>query len=177
MKPKPFVALNHLTVPVVILTLQDAQMRAVPARPSRGLDPISAMSWGVEPVRRDQQGKSIIRMGGVYPVTPEIASDNPVRAACPVDRITTKPLSAGSIQPADLFLGHHALDILGLALDAVARASIRLDRQARDDGIDAALLDDSAALRPLQLVVDIVVDRVIIGHRLSFRLSRAFSLH
>jgi hypothetical protein len=62
MKPKPLVALNHLTVPIVILLLQDAQMRAAPTRPSRGLDPISAMSWGVEPVRRDQQGKSIIRM-------------------------------------------------------------------------------------------------------------------
>src|SRR5216684_5751636 len=73
MKPKPFVALNHLTVPVAILLLQDAQMRAVPARPSRGLDPISAMSWGVEPVRRDQQGKSIIRMAGVYATTREIA--------------------------------------------------------------------------------------------------------
>jgi hypothetical protein len=50
-------------------------MRDTPARPSRELDPISAMSWGVEPVRRDQQGKSIIRMRGVYAVTPEIASD------------------------------------------------------------------------------------------------------
>src|SRR5258707_841702 len=39
-------------------------MRAVPARPSPELDPISAMSWGGEPVRRDQQGKSIIRMQG-----------------------------------------------------------------------------------------------------------------
>src|SRR5260370_16719519 len=62
MKPKPFVALNHLTVPVAILLLQDARMREVPARPSRELDPISAMSWGVEPVRRDQQGKSTIRI-------------------------------------------------------------------------------------------------------------------
>src|SRR6266700_3658040 len=28
----------------------------------RELHPISAMSWGVEPVRRDQQGKSTIRI-------------------------------------------------------------------------------------------------------------------
>jgi hypothetical protein len=35
------------------------KMRDVPARPSRELDPISAMSWGVEPVRRDQQGKRL----------------------------------------------------------------------------------------------------------------------
>jgi len=40
-------------------------MRDTPARPSRELDPISAMSWGVEPVRRDQQGKSTIRMNGI----------------------------------------------------------------------------------------------------------------
>src|SRR5216684_4225254 len=76
MKPKPFVALNHLTVPVAILLLQDAQMRAAPARPSRELNPISAMSWGVEPVRRDQQEKSTIRMGGVYAAHPEIASES-----------------------------------------------------------------------------------------------------
>src|ERR1700694_3209383 len=50
MKPKPFVALNHLTVPVVILLLQDCANALTPARPSRELDPISAMSWGVEPV-------------------------------------------------------------------------------------------------------------------------------
>jgi hypothetical protein len=33
------------------------------------------MSWGVEPVRRDQQGKSIIRMGGVYTAALQIASE------------------------------------------------------------------------------------------------------
>jgi hypothetical protein len=32
------------------------------------------MSWGGEPVRRDQQGKSIIRMQGVYATADEIAS-------------------------------------------------------------------------------------------------------
>jgi hypothetical protein len=47
---------------------------ALPARPSHELDPISAMSWGGEPVRRDQQGKSIIRMQGVYATAGEIAS-------------------------------------------------------------------------------------------------------
>jgi len=50
-----------------------------------------------------------------------------------------------------------------LLLMRVTRASVRLDRQAGDDGVDAALLDDGAALRPLQLGVDIVVDRVIMG--------------
>jgi hypothetical protein len=49
-------------------------MRDAPARPSRELDPISAMSWGVEPVRRDQQGKSTIRMRGVYSIAIEMAS-------------------------------------------------------------------------------------------------------
>src|ERR1700693_4828246 len=85
--------------------------------------------------------------------------------------ITSKANSGGSIQPADLFLGHHALDILGLALDAVARAPIGFDRQACDDGIDAPLLDDGAALRPLKLVMDVVIDREIVGHRLVFPLE------
>src|ERR1700704_3655669 len=75
MKPKPFVALNHLTVPVAILLLQDAQMRAVPARPSRELDPISAMSWGVEPFRRDQQGKRLFEWKAFYAIAREIASN------------------------------------------------------------------------------------------------------
>ena len=77
--------------------------------------------------------------------------------------------AARSRKPADLFLGHYALDILGLALDTVARASVRLDRQAGDNGIDAWLLDDGATLRPLKLVVDVVIDREIVGHRRSFR--------
>jgi hypothetical protein len=54
---------------------KNAQKRDAPARFSRGLDPISAMSWGKEPVRRGQQGRSSIRMGGVYAVAPEKASD------------------------------------------------------------------------------------------------------
>jgi hypothetical protein len=41
---------------------------------SRELDPISAMSWEREPVRRDQQGKSIVRMRGLYAISLEIAT-------------------------------------------------------------------------------------------------------
>src|SRR6266704_4682658 len=63
----------------------------VPARPSRELDPISAMSWGVEPVRRDQQGKSIIRMGGVYALTPEIASDKSIGQHTPGHAFRMQP--------------------------------------------------------------------------------------
>src|ERR1700727_663353 len=102
-------------------------------------------------------------MRGVYALAAGIASQSGR------DDPNLRTTAAGSIQPADLFLGHHALDVLGLALDAIARTSIRLDRQAGDDGIDAALLDDGATLRPLQLVMDVVVDRVIMGHRSSFR--------
>src|SRR5579862_6031799 len=118
MKPKPFVALNHLTVPVVILTSPGgAHALLCPHDLRAGLNPISAMSWGSEPVRRDQQGKSIIRMGGVYIATPDIASDKPIRTKYP--ERSPRKLRAGSAEPADLFLGHHPLDVLGLALDAV----------------------------------------------------------
>ena len=82
--------------------------------------------------------------------------------------------AARSRKPADLFLGHYALDILGLALDTVARASVRLDRQAGDNGIDAALLGDGAALRPLHLVMDVVIDREIVGHGKIFQLPQGF---
>src|ERR1700681_3051198 len=122
MKPKPLVALNHLTVPVAILTSPRCAYARTPARPSRELDPISAMSWGGEPVRRDQQGKSTIRMGGVYAALPQTASANRSRRQAQNARNQT---AAGSTQPADLLLGHHALDVFGLALDAVARASAR----------------------------------------------------
>src|SRR5580765_757017 len=65
-----------------------------------------------------------------------------------------------SAQSRDLLLGHEALDILGLAPDAVARASVGLDRQTGDNGINGSLLDRGAALRPLQLVMYVVIDRV-----------------
>ena len=75
----------------------------------------------------------------------------------------------GSAEPADLLLGHDALDVFGLALDAIARAAVGLDREAADDGLDASFLDGGAALRPLQLVVHVVIDRKIVGHQRSFR--------
>src|SRR4051795_3843316 len=106
-------------------------------------------------------------MPALYAVARGIASNKKQQwlAAAGEGNPGSAKTAAGSSQPADLFLGHHALDILGLALDAVARAAVRLDRQAADDGIDAALLDDGAALRALQLVVNIVIDRVVVRHR------------
>src|SRR3954468_20831175 len=69
-----------------------------------------------------------------------------------------------SAEPADLFLGHHALDLLSLALDAVTGAAVSLDRQAADDGIDAALGGGGAALRSLDLVMDVIVNSVNMRH-------------
>src|ERR1700744_5868684 len=80
-----------------------------------------------------------------------------------------------SAEPADLLLGHNAFDVLGLALDAVTRTSIGLDRQAGHDGINAALLDAGATLRPLKLMMNVVVDREIVSHRLCPFFNRAFS--
>src|SRR5476651_551785 len=104
-----------------------------------GLHPISAMSWGGEPVRRYQQGESIIRMGRVYAALPDIASDKRVQRNIQTDETMR---AAGSIQPADLFLGYHALDVLGLALDAVTGTAVGLDRKTGHNGIDASLFDD-----------------------------------
>jgi hypothetical protein len=75
-------------------------------------------------------------------------------------------------QLADLLLGNDALDFLSLALDPVAEASVRLDRQASGDGIDALLHGDVAALRLLWVEQHVVIDRVMIWHgRLIFSFS------
>src|ERR1044072_2851881 len=74
------------------------------------------------------------------------------------DREKCKRGGTESVQRTDLLLGHDALDVLGLALDAVAPAAVSLDRKAADNRINTALLDDGAALRALKLVVDIVID-------------------
>jgi hypothetical protein len=66
-------------------------MRAAPARPSRGLDPISAMSWGGEPVRHDQQGKRLFECASVYPIAREKASHKKPR--------DQRPAAVGPISP------------------------------------------------------------------------------
>jgi hypothetical protein len=71
----------------------------------------------------------------------------------------------GLVGTAQQVLGHHALEIFVLALDAVPRAPVRFYRQERDDRVDVALLDNIAALRPLKLVEDVVVDMVDMFHR------------
>src|SRR3954451_13098734 len=81
---------------------------------------------------------------------------------------------ARSAEPADLLLGDDALDVLGLALDPVARPAVGFDRQAGDDGIDAPFLHHGAALRALELVMHVGIDRVIVGHRLSSLLEAGF---
>jgi hypothetical protein len=62
---------------------KNARMRDAPARVSRGLDPISAMSWGRKPVRRGQQGRTSIRMAGIYADRPAIASNKKNSAGAP----------------------------------------------------------------------------------------------
>jgi hypothetical protein len=54
------VALNHLTVPVVILTSPRCAYAPLDPYDLRtSLNPISAMSWEGEPVRRDQQANRL----------------------------------------------------------------------------------------------------------------------
>src|SRR6476660_8890707 len=79
-----------------------------------------------------------------------------------------------SAEPGNLLLGHDALDILGLALDTIARAAVGLDRQAGNDGVDAAFLRRGAALRALLLVMNVVIDRVVMGHRRVFPVKKGF---
>jgi hypothetical protein len=59
--------------------------------------------------------------------------------------------------PAELIFRHNPLDILCLASDAVADAPIRLDRHARNDGVNVGADVVGTALRPLLLMTDIVI--------------------
>src|SRR5476649_1907870 len=77
MKPKPLVALNHLTVPVDIYNFSKMRGCALcPHEPSRGHNPISAMFLGSGAGSARSTSKSTIRMGGVYAAIPEIASES-----------------------------------------------------------------------------------------------------
>src|SRR5882762_10118195 len=165
MKPKPLVALNHLTVPVVIVS--SPKMRQSAMRPHdllAGLIRFQRCLGEGSRLGAVNKAERLFEWAAFTPLHPIKQAINRSRRCCP-----TPGAAARSAQPADLLLGHHALDVLGLALDAVARAAVRLDRQAGDDGVDASLLDGGAALRPLQLMVDVVIDRVVVGHRLSSR--------
>src|SRR6202012_1392644 len=111
----------------------------------------------------------------VYAIPIEIASGKRVPRPAPTKPrrrwITAREgarTADRSIHPADLFLGHDALDIAGLALDAVTRAAVGLDRQTRDDGIDVLFPSAGAALRPLRLMMNVFINCEIVGHRLSF---------
>src|SRR5664279_773471 len=68
------------------------------------------------------------------------------------------------VQAAERVLGRNPLEILFVALDAISKASIGLHRQQCENCIDVALRDDIAALRPLNLAKDVVVDMVCVFH-------------
>src|SRR5665213_4616059 len=117
MKPKPLVALNHLTVPIVILTSPRCANAPCPydLRTSFRSDFSDVLGSRAGSAR--STSKSIVRMRGVYANLAEIASDKrvPARKAPvnPLKRPIMEENSAfRSTQTTDLFLGHHALDIL-----------------------------------------------------------------
>lgn len=71
------------------------------------------------------------------------------------------------LRAAELLFGDDPLDIVGLASDAVAQASIRLDRHAADDRVDARPALFGAALRSLTLVMNVFVYREGVRHGIS----------
>lgn len=75
--------------------------------------------------------------------------------------------TSGLLRPAELLFGHDPLDVLGLASDAVAQASVRLDRHAAHDRVDVRLDFLGAALGTLTLMMNVVVDRKAVCHGIS----------
>ena len=61
-----------------------------------------------------------------------------------------------------LILRHDALDLV--ALDVIAKASVGLDRQAANDGVDPRLFGLQASLRALRSMTNGVVQPVDMGH-------------
>ena len=79
------------------------------------------------------------------------------------------------VQAAERVLGHDPLEILFIALDAISKPSVGFHRQQRENCIDVALRDDTAALRSVILAKDVVVDMVCVFHGASIvRVGRSF---
>jgi hypothetical protein len=64
----------------------------------------------------------------------------------------------------EFVFSHDTRKVLGAAFDAVSNAPIRLNREARNNGVDRPFAIIGAALRSLGLMTDIVVDREKIRH-------------
>jgi hypothetical protein len=72
--------------------------------------------------------------------------------------------SGGLVETTQQFLGYDPLEILFPALDAIPGTPVRLYGQQGENGIDVTRLDKIAALRPLMLVMDVVVDMIDVFH-------------
>jgi hypothetical protein len=72
--------------------------------------------------------------------------------------------SSGLVETTEQFLGYDPLEILFVALDPIPRTPVRLYGQQGENGIDMTRLDSVAALRPLMLVMDVVVDMIDVFH-------------
>jgi hypothetical protein len=72
--------------------------------------------------------------------------------------------SGGLIETTQKFLGYDPLEILFPALDAIPGTPVRLYGQQGENGIDMTRLDSVAALRPLMLVMNVVVDMIDVFH-------------
>jgi hypothetical protein len=67
---------------------------------------------------------------------------------------------AKSLTIRKLIFRNHALDIVRLAPDPISKSSICLNRHALNDRVDHRRVSFSAALRPLTLVLNVVVQLV-----------------
>jgi hypothetical protein len=58
----------------------------------------------------------------------------------------------------EFIFSHNTLEILGFAFDAVSNASVRLNREARNNSVDGPFAIVGAALRSLALMMNVVVE-------------------
>src|SRR6201993_1669048 len=82
--------------------------------------------------------------------------------APPRERRPCSPRRGSSLTIRKLIFGHDALD--RVALDAISEASVCLDGQAPNDGVDLRLFELRPPLRALAAMKDGIVHAVAMGH-------------
>ena len=88
-------------------------------------------------------------------LTSDLAAPRPERQPRSLER-------GSSLTIRKLIFGHDALD--RVALDAISEASVCLDGQAPNDGVDLRLFDLRTSLRALAAMKDSIVQAVVMGH-------------
>jgi hypothetical protein len=92
------------------------------------------------------------------------------------DQTPTVTNRAKSLRIPKLIFRNYSLDVLRLALDAVSKASIRLDGHALNDGVNHRWIDCSTTLGTLGLVANVFIQLIGIRHVSTSKIDGCISV-